>query len=198
MSVAGAMYAAALWSIAERVARRRHLALGSRPYLAFVLSAVAGASINVLLPPDIRCAAFMTLGGTIVCAIVDARTGLIFDALTLTVAAAVCAELFMRGALGPGLLAGAIVGGLLLCLHALTHGRGLGLGDVKLGAVVGLGSGLTPGLVAIGCAFVLGAAYALVLLVAGRLRRSDAVRFGPFIAGGTAASLAAGVLGWMP
>ncbi|MDQ6943875.1 MAG: prepilin peptidase, partial [Candidatus Eremiobacteraeota bacterium] len=80
------------------------------------------------------------------------------------------------------------VGGSLLTLHVLTRGRGLGLGDVKLGTAIGAGFGPAAGLVALGAAFVLGGAFASWLLLTGRARRGDAIRFGPFLAAGTVAA----------
>ncbi|HEY0384250.1 MAG TPA: prepilin peptidase [Candidatus Elarobacter sp.] len=141
--------------------------------------------------------AFVALSGTLVAAVVDARTGLIPDALTRTTAFAAlgCA---VANELAPVAFGGAYaVGGTLLALHLLTRGRGLGLGDVKLGTAIGAGLGPAGGLVALGAAFVLGGTYASWLLLTQRARRGDAIRFGPFLAAGTlaAALLPSGALG---
>ncbi len=142
-------------------------------------------------------AALAALAGTLVAAVVDARTGLIPDTLTRTTALAALACTIPPGG-APFACGGAYaVGGALLALHLLTGGRGLGLGDVKLGTAIGIGFGPIAGLLALGTAFVLGGAYAGWLLLARRARRGDAVRFGPFLAAGTllAALLPATVLG---
>ena len=90
--------------------------------------------------------------------------------------------------------AAAVVAGALTGLYLVTGRRGIGLGDVKLGGAIALGYGLGIALVAIGSAFVLGALYAVVMIASGRAKRSDAVRFGPFLAGGAAIGLTAGAL----
>lgn len=127
------------------------------------------------------------LAGTLVAAVIDARTGFIPDVLTRATA---------LGALGCACAAGTApfacggayaVGGALLILHLLTRGHGLGLGDVKLGTAIGVGFGPAAGLVALGAAFVLGGAYATWLLLTRRAQRGDAIRFGPFLAAGAVA-----------
>ena len=131
---------------------------------------------------------FAALGGTLVAAVADARTGLIPDALTRTTAFAALGCAVANGA-APLACGGAYaVGGALLGLHLLTRGRGLGLGDVKLGTAIGAGFGPSAGIFALGAAFVFGGAYATWLLLAGRARRGDTIRFGPFLAAGTAAA----------
>ena len=132
--------------------------------------------------------ALVALIGTLVAAVVDARTGLIPDLLTRTTAVAALACAFANG-VAPLACGGAYaVGGALLALHLLTRGRGLGLGDVKLGTAIGAGFGPAAGLIALGAAFVLGGAYASWLLLTRRAQRGDAVRFGPFLAAGTLAA----------
>jgi leader peptidase (prepilin peptidase) / N-methyltransferase len=135
----------------------------------------------------IAASALTALGGSFVAAAIDARTGLIPDGITRTtaLAALICAA--ANGA-APVACGGAYaVGGTLLALHLLTRGRGLGLGDVKLGTAIGAGFGPGAGIAALGAAFVLGGAYASWLLLTRRARRRDAIRFGPFLAAGTAA-----------
>ena len=132
--------------------------------------------------------AIAALGGTLVAAVVDARTGVIPDLLTRTTALAALGCAVANG-LAPLACGGAYaVGGTLLALHLLTRGRGLGLGDVKLGTAIGAGFGPTAGMLALGAAFVLGGAYAGWLLLTHRARRGDAIRFGPFLAVGTVAA----------
>lgn len=129
--------------------------------------------------------ALAVLAGTLIAAVTDARTGLIPDVLTRATALTALACTLANG--GTPLACGGAyaVGGALLALHLLTGGRGLGLGDVKLGTAIGIGLGPAAGLVALGAAFVLGGAYASSLLLTRRARRGDAIRFGPFLAAGT-------------
>ena len=130
-----------------------------------------------------------TFCGSLVAAVTDARTGLIPDAVTRATALAALGCAMVNG-VAPLACAGAYaVGGALLGLHLLTGGRGVGLGDVKLGIAIGVGFGPAGGVFALGAAFVLGGAYATWLLLTGRARRRDTIRFGPFLAAGTAAAL---------
>ena len=187
--VTGALYAASLWLIAARVAARRELALGSFPWWAIALCGIAAVAVDRVWPPQTELLAAATLIGAIVCGVVDARTGYIFDALFFTMATIASVLSVACGHAVDGLAAAAIVAAALGALHLLTGRRGLGLGDVKLASVVAGGYGVAVGLSAIGSAFVLGAAYAVALLVVGRAKRTDALRFGPFIAGGAAVVL---------
>lgn len=63
----------------------------------------------------------------------------------------------------------------------LTRGRGMGLGDVWLGFLVGIVTGFPEVLVAVFLAFVLGALVSLGLLLAGKKRFGETVPFGPFL-----------------
>ncbi|MEW5921991.1 MAG: prepilin peptidase [Bacillota bacterium] len=77
-----------------------------------------------------------------------------------------------------GMLAG---GGLFYLIAVLSKG-GMGGGDIKLMAVLGLTSGWPLVLVVFLLAFLLGAAVGLVLLIAGKKTRRDPLPFGPFLA----------------
>jgi leader peptidase (prepilin peptidase)/N-methyltransferase len=133
----------------------------------------------------IAAGALAAVSGTLVGAVMDARTGLIPDAVTRTTAFAALACAVASG-VAPLACGGAFAaGGSMLVLYALTRGRGLGLGDVKLGTAIGAGFGPGAGTFAIGAAFVFGGAYASWLLLTGRARRGDSIRFGPFLAAGT-------------
>lgn len=83
-------------------------------------------------------------------------------------------------------------GGLLLV--ATVSPRGMGMGDVKLAALIGLVVGsLGAGrvLVAAGVGILLGGVVAVGALLAGRGRK-QAIPFGPFLAAGAAAAVLAG------
>lgn len=96
------------------------------------------------------------------------------------------------GALPEHLIAGAACGGFLLAA-ALARPGGMGMGDVKLAAVLGLflGKSVVP---ALGVALVAGTLVGLVIM--GRLGasagRKTAVPFGPFLAAGGVAGLLVG------
>lgn len=89
------------------------------------------------------------------------------------------------------LIAGAAAGGALL-LVALAYPHGMGMGDVKLAAVMGLflGSAVAPGMLA---GFLAGATYGIALIARhGSSARKQAVPFGPFLALGGLVGLLAG------
>ncbi len=65
---------------------------------------------------------------------------------------------------------------------AVTRGRGMGLGDVKLAGVSGLLLGWPDIGLATMIAFVLGAAVGLVLILLGRKKFKQGIPFGPYIA----------------
>ncbi len=193
---AGAAYAGGLWSIAGGVARHRAIPLGRLPVWVLALGGACAAAADMLFAPTAAFGAAAVLIGAIVCAAVDARTGFIFDALSLTIATVAGALAAADHRLADAALAAAAVGGVLAAIYFLSRRRGIGLGDVKLAAAIALGYGLPSSLVAIGSAFVLGALYAGGLLALGRAKRTDALRFGPFIAGGAVIGLTAGALRW--
>lgn len=90
--------------------------------------------------------------------------------------------------LGPRAIAAAAAGGLLFLL-ALAYPRGMGMGDVKLAAVMGLylGRAVAPALL---IGFAAGAIVGLVLIARrGAAARKQAVPFGPFLALGGIAAL---------
>jgi leader peptidase (prepilin peptidase)/N-methyltransferase len=128
--------------------------------------------------------ALVALGGTLVAAVIDARTGYIPNVVTR--ASAIAALAFASpGGLADAACGACAVGGVLLALHLVTRGRGLGLGDVKLGVAIGAGLGPWSGFIALGTAFIAGGTYAAVLLASKRAGSRDAIPFGPFLAIGT-------------
>jgi leader peptidase (prepilin peptidase) / N-methyltransferase len=129
--------------------------------------------------------------GAVAAGVVDARTGYIPNGVSRTTAAAAVTLAALGGTTMTACLGAYVVGGALLALHLLTRGRGLGLGDVKLGTAIGAGCGPAAGAVALGAAFIIGGAYAAWLLVARRAKRGDAISFGPFLGLGMLTALVA-------
>ena len=94
----------------------------------------------------------------------------------------------------------ALFWGLLLVIH-LVSPRGMGFGDVRLAAVLGLFLGwLGLRYVAVGffLGFLLGAVSGVALLVLRRRGRKDHIPFGPFLAAGAVIAVLAGspILAW--
>lgn len=102
-----------------------------------------------------------------------------------------------------GALLGAVAGGAALFVFylivALISPRGMGMGDVKLAAVLGIYLGyLGWGVVAVGAfaAFLLGGFFAIALLLLGRARRRTAIPFGPWMIAGAWLGIAFGSQIW--
>ncbi|MCQ9135976.1 prepilin peptidase [Streptomyces hilarionis] len=156
------------------------LATGLRPELAVWL---------VLAPVGVLLAA------------VDLRVHRLPDPLTLPLAAVApallgCAALLPEhaGRWTTALLGAPALGACYLVLHLVNPG-GMAFGDVKLalgaGAVLGW-YGRSTVVLGTFAAFLSGALYAGVLVVAGRAGRKTAVPFGPFMLAGTLAGLLMG------
>ncbi len=79
-------------------------------------------------------------------------------------------------------LLGALVGGAIVLLVVIISRGGMGLGDVKLNAMIGAFLGWQAALYNLFVAALLGSAVGIVLLVTGKKGRKDAIPFGPYLA----------------
>jgi len=130
-----------------------------------------------------------------VCAATDAATGYIFDAVTLPACALSALVAALHGSLPATLLGMAVASGTLFALYAVTRGRGLGFGDVKLAACIGAALGAGAAMTSLFVSFVAGGAHAAFLLASGRGKRGDALPFGPYLAAGAFLVASLGRLG---
>ena len=87
-----------------------------------------------------------------------------------------------------GLIAGAI-GFVLLLIIALVFRGGMGFGDVKMAALIGLVTGFPGVFVALLGGIVLGGLVAVLLLLLKIKKRKDPIPFGPFLAVATIVTL---------
>jgi leader peptidase (prepilin peptidase)/N-methyltransferase len=127
-------------------------------------------------------------------ALIDLEHRIIPNKITLpaALAALVIGGLTRPGGVPEQLIAGVAAGGFLL-LFALAYPRGMGMGDVKLAAVIGLFLGRSVGvalMVAVVSATLVGAGIMARKGVAEG--RKTAVPFGPFLAFGGVVALLAG------
>lgn len=84
------------------------------------------------------------------------------------------------------LLIGAVaVSGFFLLQYAVSKGKWIGGGDVRLGFMIGVWLGWPVALVALGAAYALGAIYGIILVLTGRKKLSSAVPFGTYLSVGT-------------
>lgn len=83
-------------------------------------------------------------------------------------------------------LQGFVPAAILLTIGLLSRG-GMGLGDVKLAALMGWAAGwfgLAATIAGFAVAFLLGGGYAVIVLVTKRMNRKSAIPFGPFLLAG--------------
>jgi leader peptidase (prepilin peptidase) / N-methyltransferase len=187
-----------LWRIAAGpgpVAAPRPL-LESATAVLFVL-VVVGWGVSWPAP------AFLVLSGAgLLLAVIDLRHRLLPDRIVVPTLVAGAALLLVAAAAGgdwPALLRAVLGAATLFAVFlvlALISPSGLGMGDVKLAAVVGLFLGwLGWGAVLLGAmaGFVVQAVLALVLLALGRVRRDSDLPFGPAMLVGAALTMALAV-----
>ena len=166
------------------------------------LPAASGPADTWVLP-----AALLFTWLLLVVAVIDAQTRRIPNRLTYpltpTLLVLVVAAAVANG--NPGAALRAVLGGLagfaVLLVIALISPRGLGMGDVKLAASIGLVLGyLSWGHVVVGIfgGFLLGGVVAIVLIVTRLRSRKDLVPFGPYLAVAALLALWFGdaVVGW--
>jgi len=134
-------------------------------------------------------AAESVLAGLAVSAWTDVRTGYIFDRVVIACGVIVAIAKVLERDTASALWGAAACGSALGLLWVVTRGRGLGLGDVKLGALVGSALGVGLGFASLGTAFILGGAYIVGLALFRRLPADRTVVFGPFIALGGAIAM---------
>jgi len=166
------------------------------------MTAVAGSGIAFWL---VLVAYLGLAAASIALAVIDIRVRRLPDAIVLP-AFAVLAVLLAAAALVSGDL-GALLRALLgavamlvlyLLIHLATRG-GMGFGDVKLAAVLGLATGWVGWdalIVAVVAAFVLGGAFGLTMLALRRAGRRSAVPFGPWMLAGAWVGILAGPAIW--
>jgi len=88
--------------------------------------------------------------------------------------------------LTPDSLAGALLAGflsatILLLIHLITRGRGMGLGDVKFAVLGGMIVGLKLSLAWLFLAFLTGGIVGVILILGGKKKLKDKIAFGPFL-----------------
>jgi leader peptidase (prepilin peptidase)/N-methyltransferase len=97
--------------------------------------------------------------------------------------------------IGPGITLSALFGGalgftLLLLPYVLTRGAGMGYGDVKLAALIGLVCGFPLVAVALLVGIIVGGLVALFLLLSRVVQsRKAAIPYGPFLVAGAMVAL---------
>jgi leader peptidase (prepilin peptidase)/N-methyltransferase len=93
--------------------------------------------------------------------------------------------LFRPEMLLANVLASLLAAAFFIFLVLITKGKGMGWGDVKLVALMGLFLGPSLGTSALFLAFLTGALVGAILVLAGKKKLKDKIAFGPFLSGAT-------------
>jgi leader peptidase (prepilin peptidase)/N-methyltransferase len=178
---------ATLVAMAAEAANRHDLSvcfLAPAPMCALLMATVCQMIVSANSGDLSAMAMAVAVAAVTVCGITDAQTGYVFDFVTLPSASGILALCAANQTLLPALLGATTAAAALLALYALTLGRGLGLGDIKLAFCIGAGLGVADALASLGISFVLGGVYASYMLFTRRGRRGDIVHFAPYLACG--------------
>lgn len=108
----------------------------------------------------------------------DVRSFLLYDRVTLALAAVGIGKAALAGDVLAALAGAAVLLAVMLAIYFASRG-GMGEGDVKLAAALGMWLGVEQGLACLLLAFVGGGAVGMLLLACGERRRM--IPFGPFL-----------------
>jgi len=119
--------------------------------------------------------------------------------LPVTIAAVLAAivQAALVGEIRDALVSGAVLAAIAFVPYVLTRGRGFGLGDVLLAAVIGSTFGLRDGALVFAFGFIVGAIVASILLVSKIIRREDPLPLVTFVALGSLVLVGSRATGWM-
>jgi leader peptidase (prepilin peptidase)/N-methyltransferase len=186
------------------------------PVRVLLVEAVTGAAFGSLfayfgLSPEMAIASFYFCL-LLVIAVIDLEHQLILNRLVYPAAVIAAVFTFMFHRLDfnvmpaklnmfpniPQAAIGCAIGLVLFLLIAILSRGGMGLGDVKMAALMGIMLGFPSVLVAIFLAIIAGGIMAIVLLATRKKGRKQAIPFGPFLALGTMLALIWGnsIWGW--
>jgi leader peptidase (prepilin peptidase)/N-methyltransferase len=154
----------------------------------------------VIFKPDLGIAAFGILAFYaclfIIIFVIDLEHGLILNKvvypsmvvvllLALLPQSWLTQETWLTQVIKPGIASAALGGGigfaLFLLIAIVSHG-GMGWGDVKLAALIGLATGFPLVFFAIIMGAILGGIVAVALVIAKKRKRQETIPFGPFLA----------------
>lgn len=88
---------------------------------------------------------------------------------------------YMQNNFWQPILGGLIVAGFFFLIYFITHGKGMGLGDAKLGLILGLFLGVKLSIFMLWLAFLIGAIFAVIMLILKLKKRTDKIAFAPFL-----------------
>jgi prepilin signal peptidase PulO-like enzyme (type II secretory pathway) len=153
-----------------------------------ILGFVAAAGIGlvgfagIVVSPSIAIA----VAYAAVSVVTDLSSGHIYDVVTYPAAVGVCVCAIAGGSLATAVCGSAVALSVAGGLHLLTRRRGLGMGDVKLFAVICGALAAEPALVLIGASFICGGIFVGCALLLRRMKFGQRVPFAPYVALATA------------
>lgn len=175
------------------------LDLGLKTFFITILIALTLTDLKKMLIPDI-----IVIPGIVTALILSAiftsfKIGYLYYQLTLSTIGKYLlpphSDYFYRQAWGGietflwSLVTGLAIGGFFLALVIGTKGKGMGGGDIKLGAFIGLILGFPNALIAMMLSFITGAVFGVVMILIGRKKLGQVIPFGPFMVLGSLLAL---------
>ncbi|MBV8171725.1 MAG: prepilin peptidase [Candidatus Eremiobacteraeota bacterium] len=139
---------------------------------------VAAAEFNWTFAFAAACILGMVL---VTIAFIDLEHLLVLDVTTITGAVLGVALALAMHRIVDALEGAACAGAILGAIYLLTRGAGMGLGDVKLAAMIGLFIGYPLALWTTAASFIIGALLIVPVLATRSRGRRDALPFGPFL-----------------
>ena len=125
---------------------------------------------------------FVLTSCLILISLIDYKTQIIPDGLVGVIAASGALYNLLYASQGVmDMLPGVAVGFAVMLVIFLISRGGMGGGDVKLSAAVGLWLGVEGTLLFLLLAFIMGGVISLLLLVSGVKHKGEAIPFGPFL-----------------
>ena len=148
-------------------------------FLTGTAFALCGLHFKPVLPLALM---FVLMSCLILISLIDYKTQIIPDGLVgvIAVSGALYSLLYMPQVVMDMLLGGVVGFAVMLLIFVISRG-GMGGGDVKLSAAVGLWMGVEGTLLFLLLAFILGGVISMLLLVSGIKSKGDAIPFGPFL-----------------
>ncbi len=115
--------------------------------------------------------------------LIDARHGVLPDVFTLPGIVLITAmNIWLGIPLMTLVVGGLVVGGFFALQYFVSRGTWVGGGDIRLGVLLGVMFGLSQGVLSLMIAYIIGAAFALVLIWRKKAAMKSTLSFGPFLA----------------
>ncbi len=167
------------------------LELLSKIFFIVVLVILFLTDIKKMFIPDRIILPSIVIGILLTLSLTITKIGYLYFVLSQTVIGRLLlppkSEYFQRHALEIAqsffwsILIGLLIGGFFLSLIMITKGKGMGGGDVKLGAFMGIMLGFPNAIAALVLSFLTGAIFSVVLIIAGKKHFGQTIPFGPFL-----------------